>query len=165
MDKVRIIFCFLLLIVTCSSKSSHKTHTVNKEADTGYFSKSKEFIKELVGIVFDRVLSLSFLPGVDVARVLVNSFDTEAMTSDLTAAREAMHGLEFDEYDENHGNRVLKGIRLDEFENVVRVIAASNDLPDKFVDEILLGKLMETNESQRKEFVFNLGKKVTFGIV
>ena len=95
----------------------------------------------------------------------MNSFDTEAMTSDLTAAREAMHGLEFDEYDENHGNRVLKGIRLDEFENVVRVIAASNDLPDKFVDEILLGKLMETNESQRKEFVFNLGKKVTFGIV
>ena len=157
---IKTIICALMLIVVSVSKSKNrdKVQFENNEADTGFLNQAKQILKELVDIAADRIFNFRFFPPLDVARALVDNFDTETIITDLTEAKEIMRGLEFDKYDENHGHRVLKGIKLDEFEDVVRVIAASNNLPEKFVNEILLGKHMDENKSQSNQFEFNVGK-------
>ena len=122
-------------------------------------SQLKTLVKRLVDIGLDQIWNFSFFPVVDVAKALVDGFDTETMVTDITQAKEAMLGMEFEIYNENHGNQVLKGIPLDKFEIVMRTIAASNKLPDTFVNEVLLGIHIDAYESDKNEFVFNVGEK------
>jgi hypothetical protein len=154
-----------VILVSCVYTSESKKHKYTKpenqeeKSGEGTWKQVKEFARDVLDVLSDRILNFRVFPAVDIASNLINGFNTETLVTDLTTANEAIRGMEFDDYDENHGNRVMKGIKLEEFEKVVRVIADSNDFPEKFVNEILLGKDMVSNESQKMEFYFNIGKK------
>ena len=149
-----IIVCFIFLFVACEKNSRNSANT----EETGFITTAKDLFRVMTDIVIDRILYFNFFPGVDVAKALVSSFKIETIKTDLTETKDVLRGIEFDRFDEHHDHRVVKGITVDEFESVVRTIAASNDLPETFINEILVGRYVDTNRKQKKEFRFSEGK-------
>ena len=96
--------------------------------------------------------------GVSVANAMIKLFSTEKeRTRDITAAEEAIRGTTFDLFHEKVSTKLLSGIKLPDFENVIDRIAKRLGLPNDIKDSILDGKFAAVNQEIIKEFKFTKG--------
>ena len=96
--------------------------------------------------------------GVSVANAMIKLFSTEKeRTRDITAAEEAIRGTTFDLFHEKVSSKLLLGIKLTDFEDVIDRIAKRLGLPNDIKDSILDGKFAAVNQEIIKEFKFTKG--------
>ena len=145
----------VVLFLVCETKG--KDLFDNEDQEEGIFEKSKGYLASIISLVLERWNWFDPYQTVNIAQALVSNFDVKTMVTDLTQANEEIRGLEFDKFDEKNGNRVLKGVDLKEFEIVIKTIANSNEIPEEFVQEILLSKHIDSNAFQKQKFIFEEG--------
>ena len=167
MKGLSLFFNLVILLLVCKSNSEHSENNEDiKDEENGFFGlKNFGTAREILDLVLDVVgghiwtkAVTTFKPIVDVAKLLVSTIDSEITVTDVTSATEAVHGHEFDKFEEKQTNMILTGIALDELgEYNMSLVASATGLPDSFLQAISLGKGTESNESQQSEFKFNVG--------
>ena len=99
----------------------------------------------------------------NVAQLLVQLFGKdEETTRDLTAAEEQMRGITFDMFKEKVSCKVMRGIKLVDFEKLIERIARRLQMPDDIKEGVLDGFLSVDNNEIIKEFYFSKGESGNF---